>query len=243
MNTSEWVKMLGIPKDAILDKNFPKKILYQNLELSTSEKELIQNGIKRLRWIGSIKESNSNISKYKDDIVQYEEIQYFFLEVNSQDTASKVSKLLFNLVPYPQFLIISFEENYQFQMAFTKINSNDSNLLVLEKIYESKWKSVKSNTIKKDLKPFHYSYQKMTNLKEYYESLLVVLVRERLNVSEDNKLENSKEIIQDFNYFQELDGKIKNLMKLVKVEKQLNKRIELQFELTRLKNEQKGILL
>lgn len=242
MNTSEWLNVLGIPKDAIIDRNFPKKMLYQNAELSRSEKELIQNGIKRLRWMGSIKESNTNIPKYEDEKIRYEEIQYFFLEVSSQDMASKISKVLFNFVPYPQVLIISFEENCQFQMALTKKNVNDNNSLILEKVYVSQWKTMESMAIREELSPYHYSNQKMTNLKEYYESLLVVLLSDAVNISEKNSVGNSKEVIQAFDEIQELDGEIKRLVKLVKLEKQLNKRIELQLKLTQLKNQQKKLL-
>ncbi|MGX7394250.1 DUF4391 domain-containing protein [Carnobacterium mobile] len=242
MNTGEWIKVLGIPNDAIVDRNFPKKILYQNAELSSSEKELIKDGVKRLRWLASIKENNTNVPKYEDEKVRYEEIQYFFLEVSSQDMASKISKFLFNSVPYPQVLIISFEEKYHFQMALTKKNLSDTNSLILENVYVSQWKTMDSMAIREELSPYHYSNQKMTNLKEYYESLLVILLSDTVSISGKNRLGSSKEVIQFFDEFQELDEEIQKLMKLVKLEKQLNKRIELQLKLTQLKNQQKKLL-
>lgn len=242
MNTGEWIKALGIPKDAVIDKNFPKKMLYQNAALSSSQKELIQNGIRRLRWLGSIKESNTNVLKYEDDNYRYEEVQYFFLEVNSQDMARKISKLLFDFMPYPQFLIVTFEEEFQFQMALTRKNSADANSLVVEKMYTSQWKSIASATIREELIQYHYSTQKMINLKAYYESLLAVLLRNKLSFSKGKTYENAEKIIQTFDKVQELEIKIEKLIKLVKSEKQLNKRIELQMQLTQLKNYQKNLL-
>lgn len=242
MNTGEWIKALGIPKDAVIDRNFPKKMLYQNATLSSSQKDLIQNGIKRLRWLGSIKESNTNVSKYEDDTYRYEEVQYFFLEVNSQDMASKISKLLFDFMPYPQFLIVTFEEEFQLCMALTRKNSADTNSLVVEKIYTSQWKSSGSAAVREELIHYHYSNQKMINLKDYYESVLAVLLRDEHKISRDGILENAKEVIQSFDKFQELEIKVEKLIKLVKSEKQLNKRIELQLQLTQLKNQQKKLI-
>lgn len=243
MNTGEWIKALGIPKDAVIDRNFPKKMLYQNATLSSSQKDLVQNGIKRLRWLGSIKESNTNVSKYEDDNYCYEEIQYFFIEVNSQDSASKICKLLFDYMPYPQFLIVTFEEEFQFQMALTRKNSADTNSLVVEKIYTSQWKSIGSAVVREELIQYHYSTQKMINLKEYYESLLAALLRNTFSFSKGKTYENAEKIIQTFDKIQELEIKIEKLIKLVKSEKQLNKRIELQMQLTQLKNHQKNLIL
>lgn len=242
MNTGEWIKALGIPKDAVIDRNFPKKMLYQNATLSSSQKDLIQNGIKRFRWLGSIKESNTNVSKYEDDNYCYEEIQYFFIEVNSQDIASKISKFLFDFMPYPQFLIVTFEEEFQFHMALTRKNSADTNSLFVEKTYTSQWKSSGSAAVREELIHYHYSIQKMINLKDYYESVLAVLLRDELKISRYGILKNSKEVIQSFDKFQELEIKIEKLINLVKSEKQLNKRIELQLQLTQLKNQQKKLL-
>ena len=42
MNSKEWIKSLGIPQNAVIDRNLPKQAFYQNADLSLSEKEIIQ---------------------------------------------------------------------------------------------------------------------------------------------------------------------------------------------------------
>lgn len=242
MNTDNLIKELGIPKAAIINRNFPKKMLYQNVALSSYDKDLIQNGISRLRWLGSIKETNTNIPKYEDDTVLYEEIQYFLLEVKNQKVAEKIGEILFKCIPYPQVLIVSFEEKYQYQMALTRKNAIDTNLVIVEKFYESPWKSIEVSSTEGETFWYHYSNQKKTNLKEYYESLLAKLLINAFDISLRKSETDTKEVIQIFDEVQTLNEKIKKIMKLVKLEKQLNKRIELQLQLTQLKNKQKRLI-
>lgn len=241
MNTDNLIKELGIPKAAIINRNFPKKMLYQNVALSSYDKDLIQNGISRLRWLGSIKETNTNIPKYEDDTVLYEEIQYFLLEVKNQKVAEKIGEILFKCIPYPQVLIVSFEEKYQYQMALTRKNTADTNLVVVEKIYISPWKSIEVLSIEEN-GWYHYLNHKKTNLKEYYESLLTKLLINTFDISPRESETATKEVIQIFDEVQTLNEKIKKLMRLVKSEKQLNKRIELQLLLSQLKNEKKRLI-
>lgn len=241
MNTSNLIKELGIPKAAIIDRNFPKKMLYQNAALSSYDKDLIQNGMNRLRWLGSIKEANTNIPKYEDDAILYEEIQYFLLEVNNQEVSEKIGKLLFNCIPYPQFLIVSFEGKYQYQMALTRKNTADTNLVIVEKIYVSPWESIEVLSTEETCW-YHYLNHKKNNLKEYYESLLAKLLINTFDISSRESETDTKEVIQIFDEVQTLNEKIKKLIRLVKSEKQLNKRIELQLQLTQLKNKQKRLI-
>ena len=241
MNSKEWIKSLGIPQNAVIDRNLPKQAFYQNADLSSSEKELIQKGIERARWLGSIKESNTNILKYEDEDVCYEEIEYFYIQVSSREAASKVGKIIFNSIPYPSFLIVNFENAYQFQMALTRKNANNASVLIVERTYESKWKSNEEEN--NQLTPFHYSGQKIINLKEYYHSLLSTLLSEAIGIPEDSKAAMENDVIQLYEALQSLDVEIEVLAKQVKSEKQLNKRIEMQLKLTKLKKDKEQLLL
>ncbi len=240
MNSKEWIKSLGIPQNAVIDRNLPKQAFYQNADLSSSEKEMIQKGIERARWLGSIKESNTNILKYEDEDVCYEEIEYFYIQVSSREAASKVGKIIFNSIPYPSFLIVNFENAYQFQMALTRKNANNASVLIVERTYESKWKSNEENN---QLTPFHYSNQKTINLKEYYHSLLSTLLSQTIGIPEVRKAEMGNDVIKLYEALQSLDVEIEGLAKQVKSEKQLNKRIEMQLKLTKLKKDREQLLI
>lgn len=91
--------------------------------------------------VGFNQESNTNILKYEDEDICYEEIEYFYIQVSSREVASKVGKIIFNSIPYPSFLIFNFENAYQFQMALTRKNTNNASVLIVERTYESKWKN------------------------------------------------------------------------------------------------------
>ncbi|WP_321379090.1 DUF4391 domain-containing protein [Trichococcus shcherbakoviae] len=240
MNSKDWIKSLGIPQNAVIDRNLPKQAFYQNADLSLSEKEMIQKGVERARWLGSIKESNTNILKYEDEDICYEEIEYFYIQVSSLEVASKVGRIIFNSIPYPSFLIFTFENAYQFQMALTKKNSNNASLLIVERTYESEWKS---NEETHQLTPFHYSNQKTINLKEYYHSLLSTLLSQTIGIPEVRKVEMGNDVIKLYEALQSLDFEIEGLVKQVKSEKQLNKRIELQMKLTKLKKNKEQLLI
>ena len=240
MNSKELIKSLGIPQNTVIDRNLSKQAFYQNVDLSSIEKELIQKGVERARWLGSIKESNTNILKYEDEDICYEEIEYFYIQVSSLEVASKVGKIIFNSIPYPSFLIFTFENAYQFQMALTKKNSNNASLLIVERTYESEWKS---NEETHQLTPFHYSNQKTINLKEYYHSLLSTLLSQTIGIPEVRKVEMGNDVIKLYEALQSLDFEIEGLVKQVKSEKQLNKRIEMQMKLTKLKKNKEQLLI
>lgn len=91
--------------------------------------------------------------------------------------------------------------------------------------------------------PFHYSNQKTINLKEYYHSLLSTLLSQTIGIPEVRKAEMGNDVIKLYEALQSLDVEIEGLAKQVKSEKQLNKRIEMQLKLTKLKKDKEHLLI
>ena len=126
-------------------------------------------------------------------------------------------------------------------MSLTRKNTNNASVLIVEKTYESKWKSNEEEN--NQLTLFHYSNQKTINLKEYYHSLLSTLLSETIGIPEVSKAEVGNDVIKLYEALQSLDVEIEGLSKQVKSEKQLNKRIEMQLKLTKLKKDKEQLLI
>lgn len=235
MNEKEVLNDLGFPAETRVMRTFP----YNKIEplLTTKQKKLFSDTVvsRGIHILASINSINSNIPKYEDEDVRYEEIHFFTIQVKRHLYNTQFYKIFQKLMPYPLIILFYDEDEKEIMMADTvKIDSGN---LSVNNIYKSNSKL----SFDKYLRALRFSKQETIHLYGFYTSLIQSLVNVELKVryhteSDDVLKENRLERIK------EIEKEIDSLVTKAKKESQLNKRIELQLQANRLKETKEKLI-
>ncbi|MED4306643.1 MULTISPECIES: DUF4391 domain-containing protein [Bacillus] len=235
MNEEQLVKSIQLPRSTYVLRTFP----YNKIEpqLNTAQKRVISENVvsRGIRILAIISPNNTNIPKFEDDTVRFEEIHFYCIEIQELKKAVDVYKVFAQIMPYPLVILFTDGEQTCWVMA-SHIKQKQTHLLAIEKIYTF------NETIPEEVeKQLSFSEMDNVNLKSLYYSWIEQLLKIELkckygierNISiKDNILEKLKH----------LDSQIEQLVGQAKREKQMNKRIALQVEANKLKNIKQAII-
>ena len=139
--------MIELPKACVVDKFLPKKLFYENVNISNSVKEEFVEKLNKIYWKYKISEDNINISKTEN----VEEIEIFELELREKYTCKNIIRIITKNIPYPILFLIKYENEFQYAIKYNEdiyFNdwnnelSFDFNALNLEIIYNNMVKSI-----------------------------------------------------------------------------------------------------
>lgn len=235
MDEKKLLNELGFPVETRMLRTFP----YNKLEplLTAKQKKLFSDEIvsRGIRILASFNSVNTNIPKYEDETVRYEEIHFFSIEIKTHKFNSQIYKILQKLMPYPMFILFHGDEEKEVIMADTIKLENGS--LSVKNLYTSNHEL----SFNKYLSAMNFLNQETIHLYGFYTSLIQSLVNVELkeryqakseNVLQDNRLEKIKEIEKEIN----------RIINNAKKESQLNKRIELQLKANKLKTDKNKLI-
>lgn len=233
MQEETLLKDMGIPKITWDLRTFPMNQLEARLTLSQRKllKEYIES--RGIRLLATLKESNTNIPKYEDEKVRYEEVLFFKIKVKSHKKNKEIFKIFSRIIPYAQ--VIVFECNKSYKIVLSElVKTHDSMLKQSDNpIYETK----DSIHITDMIQYIHFDNIDKTNLYHMYKDIKSQLVKCELEILHKSTLNNKNEAF--IKEIEEIDKQINQLTRAVKNEKQLNLRIPKQIQLTELKKKRK----
>lgn len=236
MTEEEILKKLNLPKSTWVLRTFPYNKLAT--QLNSRQQNVCSEGLESrgIRLLATINPMNTNIPKFEDEHVRFEEIHLFQIKVTSLKYCKDIYKILAEIMPYPLLILFSHEDKYQW-IAATHGKLEHSILLKVEKMYQS------SLEIPIDVYLNHLAFQNMNtlDLKNYYGMFIKQIVDTELqeryqvkttHIHNENLLEKIKQ----------LDKEISQLVNQAKKEKQMNKRIALQVEANKRKQQKQKLL-
>lgn len=236
MTEEEILKKLNLPKSTWILRTFPYNKLAT--QLNSKQQSVCSEGIESrgIRLLATINPMNTNIPKFEDEHVRFEEIHLFQIKVTSLKYCKEIYKILAEVMPYPLLILFSNEGKYQW-IAATHQKQEQSILLKVEKMYQS------SLEIPIDVYLNHLAFQNMNtlDLKSYYGMFIKQIVDTELQERYQVKTAKShnEELLEKI---KQLDKEISQLVNQAKKEKQMNKRIALQVEANKRKQQKKKLI-
>ena len=236
MNEEQLLNNIQLPKSTHVLRTFP----YNKLEpqLMAAQKKMISENVlpRSIRLLAIISPNNTNIPKYEDDTVRFEEIHFYYIQVQNLKKAVDVYKIFAQIMPYPLVILFSDGVNTCWVLA-THIKQKQTHLLSMNQIYEC------DETVPFDEVKEHLSFLEMNNfnLKTIYDSWIQQLLQTELKYKYgiDCHITLENNILQRL---KALDGQIEQLVLQAKREKQMNKRIALQVKANKLKSDKQAII-
>lgn len=217
--------MYGLPESTTVNRKIPKKKFYENLNVSPSLKRSFVEEIQAIYWSNKI--APSTVSLQEGNCVK--ELEVFTIELNGNILNEAVLRQIDREIPYHILFVLQFEENVQAWIAYKESSGNNQSAFKVEKYYHSDWQSKQNLLLKVD----------GLNTDVVYENYVRQIAGDALQAE---RLEPLKESIERDAHKQELEKQISALQAKVRKEKQLNKQIQLNAELKKLRKELEELL-
>ena len=212
--------MIDLPKKTLFNRRIPKQKFYENLDISTSLKRSFIDEIKTIYWRNKISEETVNIKAGED----VNEIQVFLVNLNQKSLNERVLLQIDREIPYHILFLLKHEDAYQAAIGYKEEAESGTNAFKVAGFYYTDW--MKEEDLPITLKGL--------DLDAVYENLLRDIGGERLNINEDESIEESVERDEKI---KALESKIEKFENKRRRTKQLNKKMKINDEIRALKKE------
>ena len=212
--------MLGLPKSTEFDRRIPKQKFYENLTVTPEIKRIFVEQIKAIYWRNKIAPTTLNLAEGKT----VTEIEIFEIRLEGAKLDEAVLRQIDKEVPYHIIFLLEHGGKYQAWTAYKEAVSSGNNAFKVGTYYHTDWMSEAELPIKID----------GLDIDKVYENLVRQIAGAVLKSDKQESLQDA--VLRDEKR-RELKKLIVNMQTKVRKEKQLNKQVQLNEELKRMKKE------
>lgn len=214
--------MIGLPKSTEFNRRIPKQKFYENISVSPTLKRVFIDQIKGIYWRNKVATTTMNLAA--GDTVT--ELEVFEIKLNGQQLDESVLRQIDKEIPYHILFLLEYDGKYQAWTAYKEAAASGSNAFKVGTYYHTDW-------IPEDELPLKVEG---LSIDKVYENFVRQIAGDALR-SEEGKTESLKESVERDNRRQELEKQIAALQTKVRKERQLNKQVQLNAELKKLRRE------
>lgn len=215
--------MLGLPKTTEFNKRIPKQKFYENINVTPALRRIFIDQIKVVYWRNKIAPSTMNLEAGAN----VTEIEVFEVKLNSAPLDVSVLRQIDKEIPYHIVFLLEHEGKYQAWTAYKEKAGSGSNAFKVDTYYHTDWLPENELALRLD----------GLNMDAVYENYVRQIAGNSLRTSATGEQESLKESVERDKQIQQLQKQIDILQTKVRREKQLNRQMELNAELKKLKKE------
>lgn len=231
-----------------IDSTIFKKYFYESVNITKSDKDILKDDVDKVVLKYSLKEENVNVPAYKDDNIDYDEIEIIEVNLITDKRYKKVYELIQKAIPYPLIIVLRLKENIMINTAFKRINKNDEEKDIIEKFVNSEWIDVNRITGNEELflKSIDIKNLSFANMYKLYRSFVDKI--EVLNACKyqgnfkDLICKDNEKISKISDEINSIDDEITRLRVLIRNEVQFNKRMDMNIEIRKLQTKKSRLI-
>lgn len=216
--------MLGFPATTEFNKRIPKQKFYENLDVSPALRRVFVDQIRVVYWRNKLAASTLNIAAGET----VTEVEVFEVRLNELQLDEAVLRQIDKEIPYHILFILTFAGKAQAWIGYKEAAASGSNAFKVSRYYHTDW------MLEDEL---HLSINGL-NMDAVYESLVRQIAEDKLQTDSGESL---KESVERDERKKQLEKQIAALENKMRREKQLNRQMEMNAELKKLKGELEGI--
>ena len=225
----------NLPESTTLNRRVPKQKFYENLAVSAALKRSFIDEIKTIWWCNKLAADKLNLAKG----TTVTEIEVFEIELANGELNEDILRQMDRLIPYHLLFVLTFESRAQAWIGYKEASATGENAFKVSRYYHTDWMPREA---------LHFTLSGLT-LDEVYENLVrnihaasqpapigrdgLRAVRETETAWRDD-LPIAENIARDTTRTR-LEKQIAALEAKMRREKQLNRKMELNAELKRLR--------
>ena len=213
--------MLGLPKSTEFNKRIPKQKFYDNLTVSPTLKRSFVDQIRIVYWANKIAPSTLNLAEGKN----VTEIEVFHIRLNQETLDENVLKQIDREIPYHILFILEQDGRYKAVIGYKEAAGSGKAAFKVDRYYQTEW-------MPEEELPVHLDG---LNIDAVYENFVRQIAGDVLQAATPQ--ESLKESVARDDRRDALQKQINKLQAKIRKEKQLNRQMEMNAELKKLRRE------
>lgn len=213
--------MFGLPKTTEFNKRIQKQKFYENISVSSAMKRIFIEQIKNVYWKNKIATSTVNLAPGET----VTEVEIFEVNLSASALDEAVLRQMDREIPYHIIFLLEYEGKYQAWTAYKEVAGSGTNAFKVGTYYHTDWLSENDLPLKLE----------GLTMDSVYENFVRQIAG--TNLRQETTDESLSESVNKMEQRKLLEKQIQTLQAKVRKEKQLNKQVQLNAELKKLKNE------
>jgi hypothetical protein len=212
--------MFGFPASTEFGKRIPKQKFYENIDISSALKRVFVEQIRLIYWRNKLAATTLNLAAGET----VTEIEVFEVRLNTPQLEEAVLRQMDKEIPYHILFVLTCEGKAQAWIGYKEATASGNNAFKVSRYYHTDW-------VPEDELQFRVDG---LNMDAVYESLVRQIAGDELQADAGESLQAS--VARDERRRQ-LEKQIAALENKMHKEKQLNRRMEINAEIKRLRTE------
>ena len=213
--------MFGFPASTEFGKRIPKQKFYENIDITPAPKRVFVEQIRLIYWRNKLATTTLSVALGE----KVTEIEVFEVRMNNPQLDEAVLRQIDKEIPYHILFILTCEAKAQAWIGYKEAAASGGNAFKVSRYYHTEW--VPENELQ-----FHVEGLSMDAV---YENLVRQIAGEALQVKEAG--ESLQASVERDEKRRRLEKQIAALESKMHREKQLNRRVEINAELKKLRKE------
>lgn len=213
--------MIGLPKTTEFNKRIPKQKFYENMDISPALKKVFVEQVKIIYWRNKIAASTTNLATGND----VTELEVFEVRLNSPVLDDGLLRQIDREIPYHILFLLEYQGKYQAWIGYKEAAASGNKAFKVNGYYHTEWLAEDELPLKLE----------GLSVDAVYENFVRQIAGGKLKAETSG--ESLKESVARDEQKQALQKQIDTLKAKIRKEKQLNKQMEMNKELKKLKKE------
>ena len=213
--------MIGLPKTTEFNKRIPKQKYYENMDISPALKKVFVEQVKIIYWRNKIAASTTNLATGND----VTELEVFEVRLNSPVLDDGLLRQIDREIPYHILFLLEYQRKYQAWIGYKEAAASGNKAFKVNGYYHTEWLTEDELPLKLE----------GLSVDAVYENFVRQIAGDKLK--SETSGESLKESVARDEQKQALQKQIDTLKAKIRKEKQLNKQMQMNNELKKLKKE------
>lgn len=213
--------MLNLPKTTEFNRRIPKQKFYENMDISPALKRIFVEQVKIIYWRNKIAATTTNLAA--GTVVT--ELEVFEVRLNSPVLDDSLLRQIDKEIPYHILFLLEYQGKYQAWIGYKEAAASGNKAFKVNGYYHTEWLAEDELPLKLE----------GLNVDAVYENFVRQIAGEKLKTEATG--ESLKESVARDEHKQALQKQIATLQAKIRKEKQLNKQMQMNTELKKLKKE------
>lgn len=213
--------MIGLPKTTEFNKRIPKQKFYENMDISPALKKIFVEQVRIIYWKNKIAASTTNLAAGTD----VTELEVFEVRLSRPVLDDSLLRQIDKEIPYHILFLLEYQGKYQAWIGYKEAVASGNKAFKVNGYYHTEWLAEDELPLKLE----------GLNVDAVYENFVRQIAGDKLKTEAAG--ESLKESVARDEQKQALQKQIATLQAKIRKEKQLNKQMQMNTELKKLKKE------
>lgn len=213
--------MIGLPKTTEFNRRIPKQKFYEHIDITPALRKVFVEQVKIIYWKNKIAASTTNLAQGNE----VTELEVFEVRLNTPVLDEGLLRQIDRTIPYHILFLLEYKGKYQAWIGYKEVAVSGNKAFKVNGYYHTEWLTEDELPLKLE----------GLNVDAVYENFVRQIAGDKLKAETSG--ESLKASVARDEHRKQLEKQISVLQSKIRKEKQLNKQMQMNGELKKLKKE------